>query len=142
MSSCSVGTSGSIVTQTFYYWYVFVFHICWVFTLQCLGIFLCGLFGGNSSLILTTFPYNSKSAIQGGFQLLLKLGINYFYAYCIFVEYLRYKVLIYCLYELFGGNSLLIWTTLPYDSNYAIQGGCQLLLKMYITDFYAYCIFV
>ena len=75
-------------------------------------------------------------------KLLLKISINYLYVYSIFVEYLRYKVLIFCLCRSFGGNSLLILTTLPYDSNYAIQGGCKLVLKLYITDLYAYCIFL
>ena len=75
-------------------------------------------------------------------KLLLKLSITDMYEYCIFVEFLHYKVLIFCLCGLFGGNSLLILTNLPYNSNSAIQGGFQLLLKLAITDFYAYCIFV
>ena len=112
----------------------FVGFLCYKVLIFC----LCGLFGGNSSLILTTFPYNSKSAIQGGFQLLLKLGINYLYAYCIFVEYLRYKVLIFCFLGAFDGNSFLILTTLLYNINSAVQWGCQLLIKLYITYLYVY----
>ena len=72
---------------------------------------------------------------------MLEISITDLYAYCILFEYLFYKVLIFCLCGLFGGNSLLIWTTLPYNYNSAIQGGCQLLLNMSITDLYAYCIF-
>ena len=41
-------------------------------------------------------------------KFLMKLSTTDIYAYCIFVEYLRYKVLIFCLYGLFVGNSLLI----------------------------------
>ena len=74
-------------------------------------------------------------------QLLLKLSIPDMYSHCIFVESLRYKVLIF-LCKLFGRNSLFILTTLPYNSNSAIQGGWQLSLKLSITDFYTYCIFV
>ena len=103
---------------------------------------LCRLFGENILLILTTLPYNSNSAIQGGCQLLLKLSIAYFYVYCICVESLHYKVLIFYLCESFCGNSLLVLTTLPYTSNSAIQGGCQLLLKLSINNLYMYCIFV
>ena len=49
-------------------------------------------------------PYKSNSAIHWGCQLLLKLTITELYAYCIFVEYLCYKVLIFCLCGFFGGN--------------------------------------
>ena len=45
-------------------------------------------------------------------QLLLKRSITDFYVYCIFVEYLRYKVLIIYSCGSSGGNSLLILTTL------------------------------
>ena len=55
-------------------------------------------------------------------QLLLTISITDLYEYCIFFEYLCYKVLIFCLCRSFGGNSLLIWTTLPYNPKYAIQG--------------------
>ena len=75
-------------------------------------------------------------------QLLLKISMTDMYAYCIFFESLRYKVLIFCLCGSFSRNNLLILTTLPYNSNSAIQGGFQLLLKLSITDLYAYCIFV
>ena len=102
---------------------------------------LCGLFGGNSLLILTTLPNNSNSSIQGGCQLLLKLYFTDFYAYCVFVESLRYNVMIFFLCRSFGRNSLLVRTTLSYNINSDIQGGCQVLLKLYITDLYAYCIF-
>ena len=80
--------------------------------------------------IITTPPY------KWGCQLLLKLFITNFYAYFIFVESLRYKVLIFCLCWSFGRNGFFIFTNLPYNSNSAIQGGCQLLLKISITDFY------
>ena len=103
---------------------------------------LFGLFGKNSLLIWTTLPYDSKYTIQWGFQFLLKLSINDLYAHCIYFEYLRYKVLIYFLCGLFGINSLLIWTNFPYKSISSIQWGCQLLLKIAITDLYAYYIFV
>ena len=56
-------------------------------------------------------------------KLLLKLSITDMYAYWIFVEYLRYKVLTFCLCGLFGRNRLLIWTTLPYNYNSYIQRG-------------------
>ena len=75
-------------------------------------------------------------------QLLLKIFITDMYAYRIFVESLRYKVLIYFLCGLFGRNNLLILTNLPYNSNLSIQGSCQLLLKLYITDLYVYLIFI
>ena len=75
-------------------------------------------------------------------QSLIKVSITDLYAYCIFVEFLGYKLLIFCFCILFGGNSLLILSTLTYNSNSAIQGGCQLLLKVFMTDFYVYCIFV
>ena len=71
-------------------------------------------------------------------QFLLKLPITDLDEYCIFIEYLRYKVLIFCLCELFGGNILLILIHLPYNSNFVIQGVCQLLLKISITNFYVY----
>ena len=103
---------------------------------------LYGLFGRNSLLMLTTLPYNPNSAIQGGCQLLLKISITDLYAYWILFECLRNKVLILCLCRSFGGKSLLIWTNLSYNNNSAIQGSCQLLLKLYINNFYAYCIFV
>ena len=110
--------------------------------LQGLDFFLCGWFGGNSLLIWTTLPYNSNSTILWGCQLLLKLAITDLYAYFIFVESLHYKVLIFWLCRLFGGNSLLILTTLPYKCNPSIQWGCQLLLILAITDVYANCIFI
>ena len=69
---------------------------------------LCGSFGGNILLILTTLSYNTNSATQGGYQLLLKLYITDLYEFCIFVGSFSYKVLILCLCELFGGNSLLL----------------------------------
>ena len=75
-------------------------------------------------------------------QFLFKLSIADLYAHCIFVKSLRYKVLIFRFCGLFGGNRLLIWTTLRDNSNSAIQGGCKLLLKLYITNLYAYWIFV
>ena len=68
-------------------------------------------------------------------KFLLKMSITDFYVDFIFVEYLSDKVLIFCLCGSFGGNSLLIWTNLTYDSNSAIQGDCQLLLKLSITGF-------
>ena len=73
---------------------------------------------------------------------LLKISITDLYAYCIFVEYLRYKVLIYFLCGSFGRNSVLIWTYLPYHSNYNTQGVFQSLLKIYLNDLYVYRIFV
>ena len=75
-------------------------------------------------------------------QLLIQIYINDIYVYCTFVESLHYKVLIFCLCGLFGVNSLLILTTLPYNFSSAIQGGCQLLLKLSITDLYVYFILV
>ena len=84
--------------------------------------FLCESFGGNRLFILTTFPYNYNSSIQGGCKILLKLFITDLYMYCILVEYLCYKVLLFCLYGSFGRNSLLIWTNFPYNSNHYIQG--------------------
>ena len=75
-------------------------------------------------------------------KLLLKISIDDMYVYYLFVESLHYKALIFCLCGLFYGNSLLIWTTLRYNPNSAIQGVCQLLLKIYVTDLYAHCIFV
>ena len=39
-------------------------------------------------------------------KLLLKISITDIYAYSVFFESLRYKVLIFCLCRLFGGNSL------------------------------------
>ena len=98
----------------------------------------CGLLGRNRLLILTTLPNNSNSTIQWVFQLLLKLDINDLYANCIFVKSLSYKVLIYILCVLFGGNSLLILTTFTYKFNSVIQWDFQLLLKIAITDLYAY----
>ena len=59
-------------------------------------------------MILTTMSYDINSSTQRGFQLLLKLDITDLYAYCIFVEYLCYKVLILCLCGLFGGNILFL----------------------------------
>ena len=102
------------------------------------GFFLYGSFGINILLVLTTLPYDSNSVIQGGCQLLLKFYITDLYEYCIFVEYLYYKVLMFCLYGSFGVNILLVLTTLPYNSNSNIQGGFQLLIKISITDFYFY----
>ena len=103
---------------------------------------LCRLFGGNNLLIWTTLQYNYNSAIQWGCELLLKLSVTDLYVYCIFVEYLNYKVLIFCLCGSFGRNSLLVLTNLSYNINSAIQGGFQLLPKLYIFDLYAYCIFI
>ena len=50
-------------------------------------------------------------------QQLIKISITNIYVYCIFFGYLRYKVLIYFLCGLSGINSLLAWTTLPYNSD-------------------------
>ena len=98
--------------------------------------FVCaGYLAEIAYLVLTPFPYNYNSAIQRGCQLLLKMYITDFYAYCIFVESLRYKVFIFCSCESFGGNRLLILTHFSYNINSDIQGGCQLLLKRYITYF-------
>ena len=63
-------------------------------------------------------------------KLLLKISITDLFAYCIFIGYLSYKFLIFCVCWLFGVNILSIWTTLPYYSNSAIQGGCQFLLQI------------
>ena len=90
---------------------------------------LCGLLGGNSLLILTHLTYNSNSVIQGDCQSLLKISITGFYAYFIYTESLHYKVLIFCLCWLFGVNSWLVLTTLTYNFNSAIQGGCNCYLN-------------
>ena len=111
-----------------YVYFIFVEHLCYKVLLLC----FCRLFGGNILLILTNFPYNSNFAIQGGCQLLLKLSIADFYAYGIFIEYLCYKVLLFCLCRLFGDNSSFIFPTLSYNINSANQGICLLLLKLYI----------
>ena len=74
-------------------------------------------------------------------KLLAKLSITDLYAYFIFVEFLHYKVLILFLCGLLCVNSLLILTNLPYNSNSTIQGGCQFLLQVCITDLYEYCLF-
>ena len=73
-------------------------------------------------------------------QLLLKISTTDMYAYCIFVESLRYKVLIFCLCGSFGGNSLLILTTLSYNLNSAIQGffNCYLNFILLICTIIAY----
>ena len=121
-----------------YVYFIYIEYLRYKVLIFC----LCRLFGVNDILILTTFPYNSDSAIQGGCQLLLKLSITDLYAYCIFFESLRYKVLIFCLCGSLGGNSLLMLTTFSYNINSAIQGGFQLLLKLYITGLNVYCISV
>ena len=60
-------------------------HICWIFTLQGLGIFLWGSFGRNTLLIWTTLSYNSNSTPYKGdfnfhlnFILLICMHIAYF----------------------------------------------------------------
>ena len=75
-------------------------------------------------------------------KFLLKLSITDIFVYCIFVDSLRYKVLIFCLCGLFSRYGLLVLTTLTYNSNSTIKGGCQLLLKISITYLYVYCLFV
>ena len=112
-----------------YEYFIFVESLSY----KVLIFWFCGLFGGNRLLVLTTFPYKSNSAIQWGCQILLIVVITDLYAHLIFVESLRYKVLIFCLCGSFGKNSLLILTTLSYNINSAIQWGCRLLLKLYIT---------
>ena len=119
-----------------------VLNICWIFTWQGLDIFLCGLFDGNILLVLTTFPYNFNSSIQGGRQLLIKLSITDLYAFWIFSEPLLYKVMIFCLCGLFDGNRLLIWTNLPYIYNSGIQGDRKSGATESINNLYAYCIFL
>ena len=113
----------------FYAYCIFIESLCY----KVIVYWLCGWFGGNSLLVLTTLPYNSNSAIQWGCQLLLKLYITYLHEYFIFVEYLHYNILIFCLCGLFGGNSSLIWTTFSYKFNSTIQWDCQLYLKLSIT---------
>ena len=115
--------------------------ISYLLNIYVTGYFFNGSFGGNSILIITHFPYNYNSAIQWGCQLLLKLYINGLYVYCIFAGSLDYKGFLFFLRGSFGVDILLILTDLPYNPYSAIQGGCQLLLKLYITDLYAYCIF-
>ena len=85
--------------------------------------FLCGSFGGKRLLVLTTLPYNFNSSIQGVCPSLLKLYITDLYQYCIFVESLCYKVLIFCVCRSFCGNGLFILTTFSYNSNSTIKGG-------------------
>ena len=63
-------------------------------------------------------------------QYLVKLSITGFNLYLILFEYLRYKVFIYFLCRLFGGNIFLMLTTLYYNSNHTIKGGCKLLIKV------------
>ena len=67
-----------------------------------------------------TYLISGVTRAHRGGQSLLKLSIIDFYVYFIFVEYLHYKVLILYLCGLFGGNSLLILTTLLYNYNSAI----------------------
>ena len=99
--------------------------------------------------VLIYFCAGYLSKISYWYQLLFHIiptppsnRVTDLYAYCKFVEYLCYKVLLFCLCGSFGGNRLLIWTTLSYNINSSIQGGCQFSLKRYITDLYAYCISV
>ena len=93
----------------------FIFHICMFFCIfveylhnKVLISCFCGSFGINSLLILTNFPYKSNSDIQWSCQSPLKLYITDLYAYCIFVESLCYKVLIFCFSGPFGRNILFI----------------------------------
>ena len=74
-------------------------------------------------------------------QLLPKISITDMYVNCIFLI-LTLQGLDICLCGLLVGNSLLILSNFLHNINSAIQAGCQLLLKIYITDLYEYCIFV